>query len=110
MAQKRLPAIHPDEILLEEFFKPMAISQYRIAKDINVPTRRINEIVHGKRSTTANTEGFPGGYGDLTYLFLSLARAFCGLSPRFKKCSIFKITHPLPVAVRSVPCGNMGKT
>ena len=55
MASKRLPAIHPGEILLEEFLKPMGISQYRIAKDINVPARRINEIVHGKRSITADT-------------------------------------------------------
>ncbi len=47
--------IHPGEILLEEFLKPMNISQYRISKDINVPARRINEIVQGKRGITANT-------------------------------------------------------
>ncbi len=47
--------IHPGEILLEEFLKPFGISQYRISKDINVPARRINEIVHGDRAITANT-------------------------------------------------------
>jgi addiction module HigA family antidote len=55
MVQKKLPPIHPGEILLEEFLKPMGISQYRLAKDISVPARRINEIVHGKRSITADT-------------------------------------------------------
>lgn len=52
---KKLANIHPGEILLEEFLNPMAISQNRIARDIGVPPRRINEIVHGKRSITADT-------------------------------------------------------
>ena len=52
---KKFPSIHPGEILLEEFLKPMGISQYRLAKDVSVPPRRINEIVHGKRSITADT-------------------------------------------------------
>jgi len=55
MKNKKMEPIHPGEILLEEFLKPMGISQYRIAKDISVPPRRINEIVHGKRSITADT-------------------------------------------------------
>ena len=55
MKNKRLPPIHPGEILFEEFLKPMDISQYRLAKDISVPPRRINEIVLGKRSVTADT-------------------------------------------------------
>lgn len=55
MTKKKLPPIHPGEILEEEFLKPMGISQYRLAKDISVPPRRINEIVHGKRSITADT-------------------------------------------------------
>ena len=55
MAGKRLTPIHPGEVLLEEFLKPMEISQYRLAKDIGVPPRRINEIVHGTRSVTADT-------------------------------------------------------
>lgn len=55
MKKKKIPAIHPGEILIEDFLKPMEISQYRIAKDINVPARRINEIVHGKRAISADT-------------------------------------------------------
>lgn len=49
------PPIHPGEILLEEFLKPINLSQYRLAKDIHVPPRRINEIVKGKRAITADT-------------------------------------------------------
>ena len=64
-----LPPIHPGEILMEEFLKPMGISQYRLAKDISVPPRRINEIVHGKRAITPDTA-------------LRLSRYF-GLSERF---------------------------
>ena len=55
MAKKLMEPIHPGEILMEEFLEPLGISQYRLAKDINVPPRRINEIVHGKRSITADT-------------------------------------------------------
>ena len=55
MKTKMLTPIHPGEILMEEFLKPLNISQYKLAKDINVPARRINEIVHGKRSITADT-------------------------------------------------------
>ena len=55
MKKKKLPPIHPGEILMDEFLEPMGISQYRLAKDISVPPRRINEIVHGKRSITADT-------------------------------------------------------
>lgn len=55
MTEKQLPPIHPGEILLEEFLKPMEISQYRLAKAISAPPRRINEIVHGKRAVTADT-------------------------------------------------------
>lgn len=67
--EKLLPPIHPGEILLEEFLEPMGISQYRLAKDISVPARRINEIVHGKRAITPDTA-------------LRLSRYF-GLSERF---------------------------
>ncbi|MFW6097684.1 MAG: HigA family addiction module antitoxin [Chloroflexota bacterium] len=54
-AEQKLAPIHPGEILLEEFLEPMGISQYRLAKDINVDPRRINAIVLGKRSVTADT-------------------------------------------------------
>ncbi len=66
---KKLPPIHPGEILQEEFLLPMEISQSRLAKDISVSTQTINEIVQGKRSVTPNTA-----------LRLSL---YFGLSERF---------------------------
>lgn len=55
MSEQKLAPIHPGEILLEEFLKPMGISQYRLAKDISVPARRINEIVHGTRAISPDT-------------------------------------------------------
>jgi addiction module HigA family antidote len=69
MAHKRLPPVHPGEVLLEEFLKPLGMSQYRLAKSLAVPPRRINEIVHGARAVTADTA-------------LRLARFF-GTSDRF---------------------------
>lgn len=55
MTIRDFPPIHPGEILLKEFLKPLGISQYRLAKDIAVAPRRINEIVHGRRAITADT-------------------------------------------------------
>ncbi len=55
MSRKKLKQVHPGEVLLEEFLKPMNLSQNRLALDIGVPPRRINEIVLGKRSITADT-------------------------------------------------------
>lgn len=52
---KALPNIHPGEVLLEEFLKPLGISQNRLARAMGVPPRRINEIVHGQRAITADT-------------------------------------------------------
>lgn len=66
---KRLAPVHPGDVLLEEFLAPMGISQYRLAKDIGVSPRRINEIVHGARAVSADTA-------------LRLARYF-GTSERF---------------------------
>jgi addiction module HigA family antidote len=69
MATTKLAPVHPGEVLLEEFLVPLGITQYRLAKDISVPPRRINEIVHGVRDITADTA-------------LRLARYF-GTSERF---------------------------
>jgi len=55
MSKKKMPPLHPGEILFEEFLKPMGLSQNRLALDIRVPARRINEIVQGKRRITADT-------------------------------------------------------
>jgi len=52
---RKVPYPHPGEILMEEFLKPMGITQYRLAKEIGVPQRRIGEIVSGKRAVTADT-------------------------------------------------------
>ena len=48
--RKKIRPIHPGEVLLEEFLKPMGITQYRLAKDISVPPLHVNEIIHGKRA------------------------------------------------------------
>ena len=69
MTSAKMPPIHPGEILIEEFLDELGISQYKLAKDINVPRHRINEIVLGKRSITADTA-------------LRLGRYF-GISPQF---------------------------
>jgi len=55
MTNRDFPPIHPGEVLLTEFLEPMQITQYRLAKDIGVTPRRINEIVHGRRAITADT-------------------------------------------------------
>lgn len=69
MASRKLSPIHPGEVLLADFLEPLELSQYRLAHDISVPPRRINEIVHGNRAITADTA-------------LRLARYF-GTSERF---------------------------
>ena len=69
MATRKLAPIHPGEVLAADFLEPLGISQYRLARDISVPPRRINEIVHGMRAVTADTA-------------LRLARYF-GTSDRF---------------------------
>jgi len=69
MSGKRLRPVHPGEVLREDFLQPLGLTQYRLAKSLSVPPRRINEIVHGKRAVTADTA-------------LRLARFF-GTSERF---------------------------
>lgn len=66
MKVRKIRSVHPGEILLEEFLKPMGISQYRLAKDISTPARRINEIVHGKRAITADTALRLGRYFNMS--------------------------------------------
>lgn len=55
MNREKLEPVHPGEVLLEEFLKPLGVSQYRLARDLSVSPRRINEIVHGQRAITADT-------------------------------------------------------
>ena len=69
MKARKMSPIHPGKILFEEFLQPMGISQYRLAKDTSVPPRRINEIVHGKRSITADTALRLGKFFDMSPQF-----------------------------------------
>ena len=69
MKPKKMPPIHPGKILLEEFLEPMGISQYRLAKDMSVPPRRINEIVRRKRAITADTALRLGVFFDMSPQF-----------------------------------------
>ncbi len=62
MARRKLPLATPGEILLEEFLEPLGVTQYRLAKEIGVPQRRIGEIVSGKRAITADTAARLGIY------------------------------------------------
>jgi antitoxin HigA-1 len=55
MTETVMPPVHPGEILLEEFLRPLEVSQYQLAKAVDVPARRINEIVHGQRRISADT-------------------------------------------------------
>jgi antitoxin HigA-1 len=55
MSERRIPPVHPGEVLLEDFLKPMGISQYRLAKSIGVPVQRIHDLVHGRRAMTADS-------------------------------------------------------
>ncbi len=77
MARKKLQPIHPGEILLKDFLEPMEISQYRLAKEIHVAPRRINEIVLGKRSISADTALRLARYfGTTAELWLNLQNAY----------------------------------
>ena len=69
MSLKKLSPLHPGEILFEEFLKPMGLSQNRMALDIRVPARRINEIVQGKRRITADTALRLAKYFDMSPQF-----------------------------------------
>ena len=69
MSEDKLSPIHPGEVLLEEFLKPMGLSQNKVALSIGVPSRRINEIVLGKRGVTADTALRLGRYFDMSAQF-----------------------------------------
>lgn len=92
MVKRDFDPIHPGEILLEEFLHPMGISQYRLAKDISVPQRRISEITQGKRSVSADTALRLGRYFGMEAQFwlnlqsrYDLLRAEAELDERLEK-------------------------
>ncbi len=103
MSTEKIKPIHPGEILLEEFLKPMGLSQNQLANDIGVPPRRINEIVHGKRRITADTALRLARYFKMSPQFwLGLQMDYDldieedKLSKRLKKeVSIYKTVHEL---------------
>jgi addiction module HigA family antidote len=89
---KKIPTIHPGEILFEEFLKPMNISQNQLGRDLSVSPRRINEIIHGKRSITADTAlRFAAYFGNSASFWLGLQMDYDldiaedNLSQRIKK-------------------------
>ena len=92
--QKKINNIHPGEILLEEFLKPMNLSQNKLAKEIQVPPRRINEIVLGKRSITADTAIRLGKYfGIEASLWLNLQNLYDLEEVSKKKNMIYTSIH-----------------
>jgi addiction module HigA family antidote len=75
--KKRLAPIHPGEVLLTEFLEPLEMTQYRLAKSLSVPARRINEIVHGTRAISADTALRLGRFfGTSEFFWLNLQAAY----------------------------------
>jgi addiction module HigA family antidote len=93
---KLLPLVSPGEILAEEFLKPLGITEYRLAKDIGVPPRRINEIVHGKRAISTDTAFRLSQYLDTSaHFWLTLQADYDirrmereGELPRIERCKL----------------------
>jgi len=96
MKTKLLPLVTPGEMLVEEFVKPLGITQYRLAKDIGVPPRRINEIVHGKRAITTDTAFRLSQYfGNSSQFWLNLQSDYelrrmerLGVLPKIGRCAL----------------------
>jgi len=100
---KKLDPITPGELLLEEFLIPMSISQYRLAKEIDVPAQRISEIVLGKRSITADTDlrlcrffGLSNGYWLRAQALHDTEVAERTLAPSLKKIKPWSMEVPQP--------------
>ncbi len=95
--QKKSYAIHPGEILAEEFLTPLGISQYRLAKDIGVPPRRINEIVHGTRAVSADSAlRFARFFGTTAQFWMNLQSHYdLAISEKAIGTSLKKQVQPL---------------
>ncbi len=100
MTKRDFPPIHPGEILLAEFLEPMQITQYRLAKDIGVTPRRINEIVHGRRAITADTALRLGRFFNMeTQFWLNLQTHYdLEVALEILQDRLDKEVHPLPLA------------
>ena len=93
--KRRLRPVHPGEVLREDFLKPLGLSEYRLAKNLSVPPRRINEIVHGKRAVTADTAlRLARFFGTSERFWLNLQTGFALETERDK------LRHRLPREVR----------
>lgn len=100
----RLPPVHPGEILLEDFMKPLGLSRYRVAKDIGVPTLRISQIVRGQRAVTADTALRLGRYfGTSANIWLGLQADYDlevaqdSLAGRLdREVKVLQVTSPQP--------------
>ena len=97
---KTLPHIHPGEILNEEFILPLSVTQYRVSKEIGIPPKRINEIVHGKRAITADTALRLGKYfGNSAQFWMNLQSQFDLESQReLIRDELEKNIHPIKIA------------
>ena len=97
---KLLPPIHPGEILNEEFLIPLGVTQYRVSKEIGVPPRRINEIVHGKRAITADTALRLSKYfGNSAQFWMNLQSQFdLETQKDLIKDELEKNIHPIKIA------------
>jgi len=100
MAQRDFAPIHPGEILLTEFLEPMGISQYRLAKDIGVTARRVNEIVLGRRAITADTALRLGRYFNMEAQFWMNLQSHYDMEVALEQLQgrLEREVHPLPLA------------
>lgn len=97
--KKTMAPIHPGEVLLEEFLKPLGVTQHRLAVSIGVPPRRINEIVHGKRGTSADTAlRLARFFGTSDRLWLNLQSRFDLEVERDQLGDVLDAITPLEVA------------
>ena len=100
MAKRDFPPIHPGEILYAEFLEPLGVSQYRLAKDTGVTSRRINEIVHGRRAITADTALRFGRYFNMEAQFWLNLQSHYDMEVAMGDLEdrLDKEVHPLPRA------------
>jgi addiction module HigA family antidote len=100
MAQRDVAPIHPGEILMTEFLEPMGISQYRLAKDIGVTARRVNEIVLGRRAITADTALRLGRYFNMEAQFWMNLQSHYDMEVALEQLQgrLEREVHPLPLA------------
>ena len=106
MALRKVPPIHPGEVLQEEFLGPLGLSQYRLAKDTSVPPRRINEIVRGTRAITADTALRLGRYFGTSERFWLNLQAHYDLEVE-KDGLGDRLSREVKVLARSGPSGSV---